>query len=206
MKTFDIDDGSKVFFTSDTHFGHQNIIKFCCRPFQDVYYMDNALIENWNKTVKENDFVFHLGDFAIGNSELWCNTLKQLNGNIVLIKGNHDIQNYRDTYNKFFLYTDMELFITIAGQPIYLNHFPYLTFPGRFRKNNPAWQLFGHVHLNKVGKYNTGNDFARMNYLLPTQYDVGVDFHDYKPISFIELKERMDYQIANNVNQKYWIK
>lgn len=206
MKTFNIDDVNKVFFTSDTHFGHENIISFCHRPFVDVDDMDKKLIDNWNSVVKPDDFVFHLGDFALGDSRLWVTTLKQLNGNIVLIKGNHDIKNYRDTYDKLFLYTDMELFITVGGQPIYLNHYPFLTFPGIFRKNNPAWQLFGHVHLNKVDKYNTGKDYLRMRSLLPVQYEVGVDFHDYKPVSFVEVKEKIDYQIANNINQTYWIK
>lgn len=206
MKTFNIDDANRVFFTSDTHFGHNNIIKFCYRPFESVSEMNEALIDNWNSTVRKDDFVFHLGDFAFGGSELWVNIAKKLNGNIILIKGNHDFKNYRDTYDNLFLYTDIEMFVTVGGQQIYLNHFPFLTFPGIFRDNNPVWQLFGHVHLNKNIKHNTGKDFERMKYLLPHQYDVGVDFHSYKPVPFNIIKERIDYQISNNVNQLYWIK
>lgn len=206
MKTFNIDDGSKVFFTSDTHFGHKNIIDFCHRPYRDENHMNECLINNWNAVVNKDDFVFHLGDFAIGDSKLWINTLKRLNGNIILIQGNHDIKNYRNTYDKFFLYIDNELFITVAGQPIYLNHYPFLTFPGRFRNVNPAWQLFGHVHLNRKREYNVGKDFERLEYLLPLQYEVGTDFHNYHPVPFDVINERIKYQVANNVNQLHWIK
>ena len=57
-------DGDKVFFTSDTHFYHANIINFCKRPFANVETMNEALIENWNAVVGANDIVFHLGDFC----------------------------------------------------------------------------------------------------------------------------------------------
>lgn len=57
-------DGSKVYFTSDTHFYHSNIIDFCKRPFKNVEDMNETLIENWNRVVGQDDIVFHLGDFA----------------------------------------------------------------------------------------------------------------------------------------------
>ena len=206
MKTFEIEDGSKVFFTSDTHFGHNAIINFGHRKYKDVEEMNNGIIQNWNSVVKKDDFIFHLGDFAFGGSDLWINTLKQLNGNIILIKGNHDIKNYRDNYDKFFTFVDNELFIRIGGQSIYLNHYPFLTFAGIFRDNNPTWQLFGHVHLCPKLEWNNGRDFDRMKYLLPTQYEVGCDLHNYTPISFDFIKERIDYQVKNNVNVLHWIK
>ena len=58
-----------VFFTADQHFGHKSIIEYCNRPFSDVEEMNEALIENWNKTVDNNDKIFVLGDFALGSSE-----------------------------------------------------------------------------------------------------------------------------------------
>lgn len=61
-------DGAKVFFTSDTHFTHANIIRFCSRPFKNVEEMDETMIANWNRVVGENDIVFHLGDFCMGGS------------------------------------------------------------------------------------------------------------------------------------------
>lgn len=77
-----------TFFTSDTHFGHANIIRFCNRPFRNVEEMNEALIENWNLVVSEDDTVFHLGDFAFGGSNVWKSIIPRLNGHINLIIGN----------------------------------------------------------------------------------------------------------------------
>lgn len=84
-------DASKLFFTSDTHWHHEAIIGFCKRPFKSVEEMDKVLIENWNNTVPKDGIVFHLGDFAWGNN--W-NIRNELNGEIILITGNHDFKNH----------------------------------------------------------------------------------------------------------------
>ena len=81
--------GEELFFTSDTHFHHENIIKFCNRPFTDVQEMDNILVERWNEVVPVDATVFHLGDFAWGGYNVWKNVRERLNGEIILIKGNH---------------------------------------------------------------------------------------------------------------------
>ena len=78
------------YVTSDTHFGHASIIKYCHRPFPNVERMDKVLINNWNKTVNKNDIVYHLGDFALGSKSYKQKILAELNGNIILIRGNHD--------------------------------------------------------------------------------------------------------------------
>ena len=62
-------DAEKIFFTSDTHFGHENIIKYCKRPFKDVKEHDAELIRRWNEKVPEDGIVFHLGDVAFGNHQ-----------------------------------------------------------------------------------------------------------------------------------------
>ena len=82
-----------LFFTSDTHFFHKNIIQFCQRPFNDINDMQEKLISNWNNTVPKDGIVFFLGDFAFGNSTEWIKIIKQLNGYIYFILGNHDLQN-----------------------------------------------------------------------------------------------------------------
>lgn len=81
---------SKVFFISDTHFGHENIIKYCNRPFKDAAEMDRVMIERWNQNVAEGDYVIHLGDFGFGSTEYLQDLVSKLNGKIVLIQGNHD--------------------------------------------------------------------------------------------------------------------
>jgi len=185
---------NNVFFTSDTHFNHANIIKYCMRPFADKDEMNEALINNWNSVVKENDIVFHLGDFMFGNMNRFWDFRSRLNGKIYLIHGNHDYE-LMDKVNvdDGFEIVTSQLNIVINGQKIYLNHFPLLTFDGIY-KEKPSWQLFGHVHSNK-NIPGTSADVKRLDYLLPMQYDVGVDNNNYRPISFDEVKSIINTQI-----------
>ena len=205
METFRFNDGNVVFFTSDTHFGHNGILNYCNRGYNNIDEMNAGLIEKWNSVVGKDDFIFHLGDFAFGGSELWLNTLRALNGNKILILGNHDIKNFRKPYENMFQYVGGEAFIIIEDQQIYLNHFPYLTYNGVFREK-PIWQLFGHVHTNQNISDNIGRDFFRLKFLLPSQYEVGCDLHDGYPISYNFIKERINYQVENNVNMLHWLK
>ena len=84
-----IEDSSKIFFISDPHFNHGNIIKFCARPWETKEEMTEAMINNWNSVVGPDDIVFCLGDFMWASS--WNTTLERLNGHIHLIWGNHEI-------------------------------------------------------------------------------------------------------------------
>lgn len=83
--------GDNIFFTSDTHFCHTNIIKLCGRPFSDAEEMNEVLIKNWNNTVGPNDIIYHLGDFCFAGSAEWHSILGRLNGRIYLVIGNHEI-------------------------------------------------------------------------------------------------------------------
>ena len=85
------ENGDKLFFTSDTHFGHERIIQYCNRPFKDAAEMNEALIRNWNAVVPPDGTVFHLGDFAMGmDQDRTVGILSRLNGTIYLVAGNHD--------------------------------------------------------------------------------------------------------------------
>ena len=142
------------FFTSDTHFGHKNIIEYCKRPFKDVDEMNEKLIENWNSVVQPTDVVYHLGDFAFRGFFRYKN---RLNGTIHLIKGNHD--NHDEA--------NMESGIVhIGGKIFYLCHVPPL-------ENRQQYCLCGHIHEKWKSK-KIGN-----KYLI----NVGVDVWGYKPIS-----------------------
>lgn len=84
---------SNIWITSDTHFGHANIIKYCARPFKNLQDMDDTLVENWNSVVKPGDKVYHLGDvyFKNGKSvEYWDHFFTRLHGQKRLVLGNHD--------------------------------------------------------------------------------------------------------------------
>ena len=182
-------DGDRVFFTSDTHFYHSNIINFCGRPFKNVEVMNETLIANWNSVVGPDDIVFHLGDFCLGGSAEWTNILNRLNGKIYLIVGNHDIKNLRQGYYSHFEHIAMQMHIEVGKQKIYLNHCPFLCYGGAYRD---TWQLFGHVHTSKQ---NTGIDAPRLHMLFPTQYDVGVDNNNFTPVSFEQVKRIIERQV-----------
>jgi len=79
----------KRFFTSDLHFGHKNVIPYCNRPYKDVEEMHKAIIKMWNKTVRKKDTVYVLGDFSL-NPKWSKEIIPLLNGNKILISGNHD--------------------------------------------------------------------------------------------------------------------
>ena len=177
---------SEVFFTSDTHFGHSNIIKYCARPFDNTNDMDEALINNWNAKVPKDGIVYHLGDFAWGSINYWEKIREQLNGEIILIYGNHD-EKYLNNKLMYKLFKEVtpQKKIWINKIPIYINHYPFLCFGGSYKGLGATWQLFGHVHSNPRSE--EGLDHKRLVNCFPTQYDVGVDNNNFTPISFDEL-------------------
>ena len=202
------ENGSGVFFTSDTHFGHENIIKYCKRPFANADEMDDTLIKNWNSVVGPNDTVFHLGDFAWGNPHIWDNALDKLNGHIHLILGNHDMKNIQEGYMDRFASVSFQKQIYIGNVCIYLNHYPFLCYAGSYHLKRKIWDLFGHVHsdpnlydfsfIDDLGvKEILTNDHARLQHLLPTQYDVGVDNNNYTPVSFDTVQKIIDKQLMD---------
>ena len=178
----------KTFFTSDTHFGHSNIIKYCARPFSNTEEMDKVLIENWNKKVPKDGIVYHLGDFAWGTINYWERIREQLNGEIILIFGNHDEHLlYNERMRKLFKEVTPQKKVWFDKICIYMNHYPFLCFGGSYKGLNATWQLFGHVHSNPRSK--EGLDHKRLVNCFPTQYDVGVDNNDFTPISFDEVSK-----------------
>jgi len=194
---FKYENGEKIFFVSDTHFGHSNIIKFCDRPFKDVEEMDYKLIENWNKKVPQDGLVFHLGDFAWGGYEFWKKIREQLNGDIILIKGNHDQKNMSSTAEQeLFRHVTWQMLIEIEGRKVLLNHFPFLCYAGVYREPSKlVFQAYGHVHSGEGKK---GQDLPRLIHTYPMQYDVGVDNNNYEPISWYELNEKIQKQLLKN--------
>ena len=189
-------DGSRLYFTSDTHFNHTNIISYCQRPFKNVDEMNERIIANWNEVVSEDDIIFHLGDFCLGGAAEWTRLLDRLNGKIYLIMGNHDRKNIRQGFMDRFEHVAMQMHIEVGKQRIYLNHYPFLCFEGGYKD---VWQLFGHVHTRKS---NTGIDAGRLQYLYPTQYDVGVDNNNFAPVSFEQVKKIIGKQVEQSKSTK----
>ena len=192
IKKYDVTD--KIFFTSDTHWSHANIIKFCGRPFKDVEEMNETLIDNWNSIVGPNDIVYHLGDFCFAGSAAWHSLLGQLNGRIHLILGNHDEKNLRQGYMQLFESVSYQQHIVIGSDNFFLNHYPYLCYPGH---HSHTYQLFGHIHSSPY-KFDGIDAKKAKKMLTSTQYDVGVDWNNFKPVSYTDLIKRLDYQVENN--------
>lgn len=174
-----------VFLTSDTHFGHAGVCRFTCddgvtkiRPWTDPDEMDEEMVKRWNETVKPNDKVYHLGDVVINRRCL--NTLRRLNGDKVLIKGNHDIfklQDYLPHFRDIRAYHVMNNMI-LSHVPVHPESF------GRFRAN-----IHGHLHQRRV----MCEVWGEMQ-IDPRYFNVSVEQTDFRPILFEEVVKRIQEQ------------
>ncbi|MBS0655911.1 MAG: metallophosphoesterase family protein [Verrucomicrobia bacterium] len=153
----------KRWFISDTHFSHDNIIRYTGRPFQSISQMNEQLIANWNAHVHPEDAVFFLGDFGRGSTDSLVPLCKQLHGNKVCIRGNHDDSAAKMHKIGFMLVLE-SAFIKIGRHRVELIHIPSEAPP-------PHFQLHGHVHEKRPGK------------LVETQLNLCVEVWDYKPVS-----------------------
>jgi calcineurin-like phosphoesterase family protein len=162
----------KYYFTSDTHFSHANIIKYCNRPFKNTVEMNDTIINNWNAVVSPDDIVYHLGDFTFGKEDyMLTSVLKRLNGYIILIKGNHDRLAWKNR-DKFYASSDSYREIEVNGQEITLCHYAMRVWN---KSHRGAWHLYGHSHGTLPDDPNS------------LSFDCGVDCHNYKPLSFDEV-------------------
>ena len=165
---------SGQFITSDTHFGHANVIQYSGRPYASVEEMDEALIEALNATVPERAVVYHLGDFAFVKPARAVEIAKRLHGTIRLVRGNHDhrlpagfpVEWMKDYYEAK----------TPDGIKVVLCHYPFEVWN---QVHYGAWHLHGHSH-------------GGLRSIRPRRFDVGVDNRRiYRPRSFEEIAEEM---------------
>lgn len=179
---FPISSEKNLFFTSDTHFNHGNIIKYCNRPFSSVEEMNEALIKNHNAVVGKNDFVIHLGDIAFGKDiHQTVALLSQLNGRKIFLLGNHDDSllygSIREKGLDFLTFSRFQLApISIFGQHVVLCHFPMLSWERSYH---------GSIHLHGHSHGNIPDD------PLVRRVDVGVDCNNYTPVSWGDIKKKM---------------
>ena len=188
-------DAEKMFFTSDTHFLHENIIKYCKRPFKSIEENDAELIRRWNEKVPEDGIVFHLGDVAFGDPDKVDEILKQLNGKIYLVIGNHDWRRIVNQHKWRFEIMTQQINMKIGKRHVILNHYPMLAYAGAWRGVDASYQLFGHVHTSPYT--DEGLDQQRMKYLFTTQYDVGVDNNDFTPVLWKEVDQIINNQMMS---------
>ncbi len=161
---------SQVFLISDMHFGHANIIKYENRPFTNVDEMDTTLISNWNTAVGKGDKVFILGDVSFYNKEKTKSILEMLNGNKILILGNHD----KDRSSAWWRETGLD---EVYQYPIVYNDFYILSHePVYLSENMPYVNIHGHTH--------------HLKYADKQFFNVSVECIGYTPISFDKVKEQ----------------
>lgn len=168
----------KTFLISDTHFGHRNILTFLradgtkLRPWDNIKEHDEYLMDRWNETVKPEDKVYHLGDIGLSNATHLLRVMQSLNGNKILIKGNHDnlkLSQYAQVFK------DVRAYHSLNG--IFLAHIPiHPDSLGRWKG-----QVHGHLHANKVMLSPHHEDKRYLN--------VAVEHIDYTPIDFEEVNE-----------------
>lgn len=185
---------ANIFFTSDTHYGHANIIKYCNRPFNDVHEMDQELIRRHNEVVKPTDVVYHLGDFALAPNTYIESILNRLNGRIRFIKGNHDkfltkLGNdglaLASTVGRLRNVEWIEDYYELREHGIVMFHYPLGSWNAM---QHGTIMLHGHSHGNYKYSYPNSENHGKI-------IDVGVDCHDYRPISLDKVKS-----IAGNLN------
>jgi calcineurin-like phosphoesterase family protein len=153
-----------VWFTSDLHLGHANIIEYCGRPFADVDTMNAALIERWNAVVQPDDTVWVLGDMVLGRSNATLPLVGMLHGRKLLLAGNHDRcwlghGSKADEWTERYLAAGFaevhqeQMTLTIGSHRVEACHFPYRGDShdhDRYPQHRPIdrgdWLLHGHVH------------------------------------------------------------
>ena len=186
-----------IFFTSDHHFYHANVIKYCARPFTTVEEMNEALVKNWNETVGSDDTVYCLGDFSMAFRSVELYT-RRLNGTKYLVPGNHDfchsyhkksrnedkrkewIKKYED--NGWIVLPEQTTLDLPEIGAVNLCHHPYILIDARddkylkWRPNDDGkWLLCGHVHE----KWR----------VVDKMINIGVDQWDFKPVSVEQIQE-----------------
>lgn len=189
-----------IYFTSDLHFYHQNVIRYCNRPFATVEEMNEILITNWNSIVQPNDEVYCLGDLSMAFRpiELFSSRLM---GKKYLVPGNHDFchsvhkkSRIKENQDKWIVKYE-EYGWKVLSEEVYFNasgianfllcHLPYAgdhvqtgeRYQNKRPKNEGHWLLCGHVHNNWK--------------LKEKMINVGVDVWDYKPISIDQIADLM---------------
>lgn len=184
-----------IWVTSDTHFGHTNIISYCSRPFESVNQMDEALVQNWNKVVKPGDKVYHLGDVYFGQrtkkgDEHWGKFFSRLNGQKRLILGNHDDGKDKNLLNTFHKIMVWRMFPEFG---LLLTHVPVHQSSLTRRESRHVWNkdkqefeihesqwtlvnIHGHIHNHEspAGPYK----------------NVCVEMTNYTPVNIEELRVR----------------
>lgn len=186
-----------IYVCSDTHFNHANILKYepVSRPFETIEEMNNTIIKNWNSVVAEEDTVYVCGDMFMGRLDKINEILDQLNGKIVLVRGNHDTKNRLEYFKEYGIEVKDIDYISYKGRFFILCHFPIASeeFINMVRQDNSeVILLYGHIHSKAPKGYVDGT------------YHVGMDTNNLTPISLEQIwQESWPEEIMTPEVKKY---
>ena len=194
-----------TWFTSDIHFGHQNCIEYCQRPFENVDVFKEKFIEDWNKLVRPDDLAIFVGDiFFYHTKEQMKVTLARMNGRKILVKGNHDFE-HRIMMNAGFELSVDEMIMTIAGERVHFSHFPFRMKPWLSRwvklkaktKKLLRWlgidtkpiffEKYHHKRPVDNGQFLIHGHTHSKHKINGRAIHVGVDAWNYKPVNIQEI-------------------
>ena len=165
-------------FTSDSHYGQEAVIRLQPRPYASLSDMEEDLVHRWNEVIKPHDIVYHLGDFATGSAAdkpRIQGIFKRLNGEKMLIRGNHDVRNVFVQRLGWKFIGDLKT-ISVDGIKIAMCHYPLQAWDGSM---DGSWHLHGHTH-GLMAEHHTW-----------LKEDVSADRHGLRPISLDEVKDIM---------------
>lgn len=202
-----------IFFTSDWHIGHANVIKFDKRPFRNVDHMHEVLIKRYNGQITEDGICYHLGDVGMASVSTVKSVIDRLNGTKILVLGNHD-GNLNRMYNCGFDAVMYSSELYIAGERVTLTHCP---LRGVFRED--ATQMHGYVegdnwhkeskhirfstddtgqfHLHGHTHCGPANDKPVKT---DRQWDVGAPGNNYTPVSFSAVESWIAKELQKRKN------
>lgn len=194
-------ENQNIFFISDLHIGHKNVIKFDGRPFKDVDEMHYKMINNWNSVVGHDDIVYYLGDLSFSRDSLTKWFIESISGKIYFIMGNHDKYKSISSLGRWENIHEYGTEINVKDedtdknrgsqgyQRIIMSHYPILSWN---KAHYGSWHLHGHCHGSLLKN--------QQEYYKRKVMDVGCNCIDYTPISYGKVKSIMDKKSINSVD------
>lgn len=187
----------KIWFTSDLHVSHKNICRGesvwtnldATRNFETVHDMNKAITKSINDYAEEHDHLFILGDVLMGD-KFYDKFLDLLNcKNVYIVYGNHDnLNKLTECHHSSIKFQGYYLKLLVDKQEIILFHYPILSWENASKK---SWHLYGHSH----------NTLKDDNYKNRKCFDVGIDWEEFRPYHFDEIKKIMDEKNGVNVDR-----
>jgi calcineurin-like phosphoesterase family protein len=174
---------ANLWFISDTHFSHANIIQYSNRPFSGPGEMDEIMVKLWNERVRPSDHIYHLGDVSMMRPKHIKHILDRLQGHKRLVRGNHDIYKTKEYIEAGF----EEIYGVRVLDNIMFTHIPiHPNSMGQFRAN-----VHGHTHNSQEGRFPPVCRIKENKAEWVPYINISVEVTDYHPIDFEEVRQRI---------------